>query len=267
MTNAMSDHQSANVRQSTVEARATILASIRQQLASSKPYNAIHAAKALPQLGVRHTDEERISADSVVKNNGGSNCPTLSRVAMFLKNLEAVGGRCFVAQTHVEVAQIVADIITELRAKSQPVQRVALSNDPQVEQLMKSASNDVEVTTTPNPADLFRYDIGISTAQAGIAETGTLVLDSESERHRLVSLVPPVHIAIVNAGNICRTLAEALAGVRTSRNAQGTPQTRELSRVITFITGPSRTADIELTLAIGVHGPKELYVIVNNAAA
>ena len=100
---------------------------------------------------------------------------------------------------------------------------------------------------------LFRS--GITTAQAAIAETGTLVLDSSRERNRLVSLVPPVHIAIVDASSIFQTLAEALAFIHQDGN---------ISPAVTFITGPSRTADIELTLAIGVHGPQELYVIVND---
>jgi L-lactate dehydrogenase complex protein LldG len=106
----------------------------------------------------------------------------------------------------------------------------------------------------PATGDIFDYDVGISTAQAAIAETGTLVLDSARERHRLVSLVPPVHIAIVDASSIFQTLAEALAFIH--RNG-------DISPAVTFITGPSRTADIELTLAIGVHGPQELFVIVN----
>jgi L-lactate dehydrogenase complex protein LldG len=69
--------------------------------------------------------------------------------------------------------------------------------------------------------------------------------------------VPPVHIAIVEANQIYQTLAEALTVLR---------QKEEVSSIVTFITGPSRTADIELTLAIGVHGPQELYVIVNEGA-
>jgi len=69
-----------------------------------------------------------------------------------------------------------------------------------------------------------------------------------------VSLVPPVHIAIIDASTIFQTLGQALAFIH--RNG-------DISPAVTFITGPSRTADIELTLAIGVHGPQELYVIIN----
>jgi L-lactate dehydrogenase complex protein LldG len=82
------------------------------------------------------------------------------------------------------------------------------------------------------------------------------VLDSAAERHRLVSLVPPVHIAIISASKIRETLGEVLALLRSAG---------EISPAVTFITGPSRTADIELTLAIGVHGPQELYVIVDQS--
>jgi len=127
----------------------------------------------------------------------------------------------------------VKQIIADLKA-----QRIASSED------------------APNAHDIFQFDVGISNAQAGIAETGTLVLDSARERHRLVSLVPPVHIAIINASSIVETLGEALTLLQKDK---------EISPAITFITGPSRTADIELTMAIGVHGPRELYVIVNGS--
>ena len=111
-----------------------------------------------------------------------------------------------------------------------------------------------ELQSCPPVSELFSYDVGVTMAQAAIAETGTLVLESEKERHRLVSLLPPVHVAIVRSDDICLTIGDAL---KQSRGRE-----EEMSRAITFITGPSRTADIELTLTVGVHGPKELYVIV-----
>lgn len=114
----------------------------------------------------------------------------------------------------------------------------------------------MKARVTPDRAELFQYDAGVTMAQAAIADTGTLVLESDCEQHRLVSLVPPTHVAIVNAEDICHTLGDALKLVRRS-----SPE--DISRLITFITGPSRTADIELTLTVGVHGPKELNVILN----
>ena len=153
-----------------------------------------------------------------------------NRIDRFKESVESVAGHCVIT---ADVAAVLSGIITGLNA-----QRIASSDNP------------------PNAHDIFNYDVGISTAQAAIAETGTLVLDSAYERHRLVSLVPPVHIAVVNASAIVETLSDALTLLQKDK---------EISPAITFITGPSRTADIELTLTIGVHGPQELYVIVDSS--
>lgn len=149
-----------------------------------------------------------------------------SVVQAFKRNLEAVDGHCIVAESEAEVEKIVKRLTGG--------KRIATSSDSR--------------------SDLFKSEVGVTSAQAGIAETGTLVLDSSVERNRLVSLVPPVHIAILDASRIYETLSETLAALQSGE---------EISPAITFITGPSRTADIELTLAIGVHGPQELYVIIN----
>jgi L-lactate dehydrogenase complex protein LldG len=179
-----------------------------------------------------------------------------SAADLFRLNLEAVNGHCVIAQGDTDIARALTQIIADLQKTNLRAQRIAISDNPLVERLMYLTDLEIEALTVA-PNDIFSYDVGISTAQAAIAETGTLVLDSADERHRLVSLVPPVHIAIVDASRICETLAEALALLR---------QDKELSRAVTFVTGPSRTADIELTLTVGVHGPQELYVIVNGSA-
>lgn len=158
---------------------------------------------------------------------------------LFKENLESVGGHCVVT---ADVADTLRKIIADLRAE-----RVAVSDAPGL----------AEFGIVPGAAELFDFEVGITNAQAAIAETGTLILDSSRERNRLVSVVPPVHIAIVSASRICATLAEALVLLQSGA---------EVSPAITFITGPSRTADIELTLTIGVHGPKELYVIIDESS-
>jgi L-lactate dehydrogenase complex protein LldG len=154
----------------------------------------------------------------------------LSLLDVFKENVESVAGHCIIT---TDVTDSLKQILSDLNAK-----RIAKSDN------------------APNAHDIFSFDVGISTAQAAIAETGTLVLDSAYERHRLVSLVPPVHIAIINASSIVETLGDALTLLQKDK---------EISPAITFITGPSRTADIELTLAIGVHGPQELFVIVDGS--
>jgi len=177
-----------------------------------------------------------------------------SMVATFRESLEAVGGHCFVVRAEIDAANILKNIFAELPVSQS--RRVALSDAPILERLARDLGPQVEeVATTPESTDLFNFDVGITTAQLAIAETGTLVLESESERHRLVSLVPPVHIAILDARSLVQSLSEALSYLQRA-GVSG------MSRAVTFITGPSRTADIELTLTVGVHGPKELHVIV-----
>jgi L-lactate dehydrogenase complex protein LldG len=170
---------------------------------------------------------------------------------MFCERLESVGGNSIVARDDDEAARALVNIVARLQNDGLG-KRIALSDAPILSDLTQGIA-DSEITVGPSASDLFSYDLGITTAQAAIAETGTLVLTAEKERHRLVSLLPPVHIALLRSRNIYLTMADALQQLRGEE---------EMSRAITFITGPSRTADIELTLTVGVHGPKELYVIV-----
>lgn len=205
------------------DARESILTAIRTHLAASVPFE--------EQQGVM------IPVNPVMTSNSDP-------LDLFKQSVESVAGRCIVT---ADVTDVLRRILIDLRPR-----RVALSDRVQLPDL------DIEeVCVAPDAHDIFRFDVGISRAQAAIAETGTLVLDSACERHRLVSLVPPIHIAIVSASTICQTLSEALTLLRKDR---------EISPAVTFITGPSRTADIELTLAIGVHGPRELYVIVDESS-
>ena len=92
-------------------------------------------------------------------------------------------------------------------------------------------------------------DLGVTGVDAVLPEIGTLLLRSGPDRPRLVSLLPRVHLALVRPANLQADLRLALSEVKDAGYA-------------VCITGPSRTADIELTVTIGVHGPKVLYVWV-----
>lgn len=94
-------------------------------------------------------------------------------------------------------------------------------------------------------------DIGLSLADGALAETGSVVISSGPGKSRLATLLPPVHIAIVPPGRITTDLFTWTASQVGPRPAN-----------ITLISGPSKTADIEQTMAIGVHGPKRFMVIV-----
>ena len=92
--------------------------------------------------------------------------------------------------------------------------------------------------------------------RGAIAETGTLILWPTVDEPRLMSLVPPVHIVLLDAASIYNTFYEAM---QTEGWKDGLPTNSLL------ISGPSKTADIQQTLAYGAHGPKELVVLVINA--
>ena len=215
-------------------ARSAIFAAIRTSLDTSWPFDAGwhehhgHSADA---------EENHRMIPPVL--------PLDNLIVNFQTNLEAVGGSFTLAGSRKAASDTITKIIANLAAE-----RISISDSPLVKSLMP-AGGDLDVTENASAEYLFESDLGVTEAQWAIAETGTLVLESDVENHRLTSLVPPVHICVLRAGNLRQTLGEILE--LTSRN---------LSRTVTFITGASRTSDIELTLAIGVHGPGELHVIV-----
>jgi L-lactate dehydrogenase complex protein LldG len=95
---------------------------------------------------------------------------------------------------------------------------------------------------------------GITGALAGVAETGTLVIPEGKGQPLTASLLPEIHIAVLRASDILPALEEAF----------GLPEVAK-SPAVVLVSGPSRTADIEMTLTIGVHGPGELIVFLVSA--
>ena len=101
-----------------------------------------------------------------------------------------------------------------------------------------------------------RADIGITGVDYAIAETGSCVLIPSAQVSRLVSLLPPIHIAIVQRGQVLPTLDE-LFTMRRRDFLDG-----NLGSYMNLISGPSRSADIEYTLVTGVHGPGEVHMVL-----
>ena len=104
--------------------------------------------------------------------------------------------------------------------------------------------------------------VGISGANMAIAETGTIVLVTNEGNADLTTTLPPVHIALFGMDKLVATLDDAVAVLRMLPRS-GTGQI--MSSYVNWITGPSRSADIEQSLTIGVHGPREMHcVIIDN---
>jgi len=206
----------------TTSARDQILQSIRENLAASAPDAMTHAPSdhAAPEPRVPIPEP-------------------LDVVVRFTTQLDAVGAQWTLVRGEVEAARALRRILSDAGAR-----RVAGSDAPLVARLLPERLTDL------SRDELFTCDAGVTTAQWGIAETGTLVLESARERSRLASLVPPMHVALLSTSCICASLADALARVDVA------------SHTITLITGPSRTSDIELTLVVGVHGPQVVHILL-----
>lgn len=108
-----------------------------------------------------------------------------------------------------------------------------------------------EIVAPGKRAEMLRAEFGVTLADFAVAETGTIALSSNSERSVMTSLTPQVHFAIVRLDSLVADVYDGMEKVAA------TPK-----KSLVWITGSSRTADIEGILIHGAHGPKELYVIV-----
>jgi L-lactate dehydrogenase complex protein LldG len=216
------------------KAKAEILSTIRKNLQTSAPHDVVHS---------EHQRGPTLSCDIAAAVISKTERPLTEE---FYENLEMVGGKCTIVPNIESASAALKTILADLDPR-----RIAISDSPLVRSIVSSLATNAKILTNAPTAELFNCEVGITGAQLAIAETGTLVLRSEEESSRLTSLVPDVHICILEAEKIRETMAEALGILRD-----------DLNPTVTFITGPSRTSDIELTLAIGVHGPRELHVIV-----
>lgn len=122
--------------------------------------------------------------------------------------------------------------------------------EPNIQALMK----EVGMPCTSEESDMEQMDAGITYCEFLIARSGSIMLSSRQTSGRRMAAFPPAHIVIGYSNQLVMHVKDALNGIK-----QRYPI---LPSLITTITGPSRTADIEKTLILGAHGPKELYVFL-----
>ncbi len=154
------------------------------------------------------------------------------------------------------------EIILDL-ARRWPDQPVAVSGSLPLPAADWLAEENIEVIPPPSPGEdarksVARAGLGITDARWAIAETGTLVLFSENRSPRLFSLLPEVHLALVPEGRIVRHLSAMGPRIHDALSDEG----ESPPSCVNLITGASRSADIGLTLVQGVHGPREVHVII-----
>jgi L-lactate dehydrogenase complex protein LldG len=105
--------------------------------------------------------------------------------------------------------------------------------------------------------------IGVTSADYCMAETATLVMRTRAGQARSVSLVPSIHVAVIHLDQIISDLKELYALIQRQSGEAG----EETTNCMTFISGPSKTADVEATMVHGAHGPREVYIYVMTALA
>jgi L-lactate dehydrogenase complex protein LldG len=123
-----------------------------------------------------------------------------------------------------------------------------------------AAASGVDFCRQLNKQRIEQADLGISEFEMGIADLGALFQDASSLHTRLVSMLPPVHLALLPTASLVESFTRALEIIEETYGGQIPPY-------LSFITGPSKTADIERELTIGVHGPEQLIILCIDAGA
>ncbi|MBI4165800.1 MAG: lactate utilization protein [Acidobacteria bacterium] len=188
----------------------------------------------------------------------------------FELELQKVAGSTYRAANSTELDVIIKKILEDRQAKG-----VVYSRNPILAAVgirARLAAWGVEAESWPDPRTdslgtsaaksfrekAFAAQVGITGVEFVLAESGSLVLTSHTEGAQLASLAPPTHIALYRRNQAIATLEEVLERLPVPAD----PNQAMVGRSVVFITGPSRTADIEQILIRGVHGPKDVHAIL-----
>jgi L-lactate dehydrogenase complex protein LldG len=171
-----------------------------------------------------------------------------TRIESMLSRVAALAGRVHRVHTRREALQFASEALagkTTVASNAPFLAECGITDLPGVESGITDRERLREFCAT--------CDVGVTSADYALADTGTLVMLSSAQEARMVSLLPPAHLAIVPAERILSGLDELFTIL---------PNPAEQTSAMALITGPSRTADIEQILVRGVHGPGEITVVV-----
>ena len=183
-------------------------------------------------------------------------------IAAFTAMAEEASATVARANTMIDVPNAVADF---LRMHNLPM-RAVVAPDPLLDAARWERRKTLELRKgAAEPFD----EVGISLAYRAVAETGTLVMLAGPNTPTTINFLPETEIVIVPADRVVGCYEDALAPLRAAPPAGngGEPAKNALPRVVNFITGPSRSADIEQTLQLGAHGPRRLHIVIVDDAA
>ena len=163
----------------------------------------------------------------------------------FVDKLQAVNARVSRVPDLAKVPSRIGKLLAEYRLGA----RLVVAPDPDLADLRWSNRLQVE-----RRAAVDADRVSVTGAFAGVAETGTLVLLSGAESPTTLNFLPEDHVVVLPADRVVAHLEDVWARLRKTR--------RKMPRTVNCITGPSKTADVELTLQEGAHGPRRLHVVI-----
>jgi L-lactate dehydrogenase complex protein LldG len=166
--------------------------------------------------------------------------------SLLFAEIEKLGGKTRRLTNSANLKDALQDLIHLEAIKKATLWQTTDLKELGIEEVLTSIGVEIVSPYASNRA-VAECDLGITGADYALPETGTLVLRSSIEKPRTVSLLPRVHLAIIRLGILRADLHQVFDEVKRDG-------------YFVFVTGPSRTADIELTLTIGVHGPQALHV-------
>lgn len=176
-------------------------------------------------------------------------------VQMFIKRANLVGMKARAIRSDALTREVLA-CLAEVKAKRIVVSVGTIPQALGMKESMRKAGHEVVEWQSHKGLDVqFDTDAGVTDVHAALAETGTMVVSSDAGHSRGLSLVPPVHVGIVRKSDIVPDMLDYWAKFKSVP-----PEAMPANTV--FITGPSKTADIEGVLVTGVHGPGTVYVLV-----
>ncbi len=226
--------------------REQILSTLRTSLASSREFLEREASRA------PHTPPPYVLP------------PQADLGAQFVAELATLEGKAYSVNDDDEALETLATLLEQKSATSAVAWDLDEIGLPGLDALLKQRGVTIlepDVQGAQRAERLQALEpapVCLSGVELAIAESGSLVLRHGPGRPRLASLLAPVHIAIVRRSQLVRGLGEALTSLHERHGAALFDATSNL----TLITGPSRTADIEMTLSLGIHGPPEVHVIL-----
>jgi len=167
-------------------------------------------------------------------------------VTCFKNELETISGQCILCDTE---AELYAKLKTFVEQKEIPY---IFCRDTYI----SSQLNQYNIKTSGAEKDFELMSVGITGCEFLVARTGSVLVSSASESGRQMTVFPPIHIVLAHISQLVDYPEDALIAIQ-DKYGDTLPST------ISTITGPSRTADIEKTLVLGAHGPKELIVFLS----